>query len=83
MLKLYTENLQKAVKGYLSKAEKDIKISVCWFTDKEIFNLLLEKCKSGVTVALVINYDSTNINRLKGLDFDAFIQVGGQFYRFH
>jgi hypothetical protein len=82
MLKLYTENLQKVVKSYLSKAEKDIKISVCWFTDKDIFNLLVGKCKSGVAVALVINYDSTNINRLKGLDFDRFIQAGGLFYRY-
>lgn len=75
------QNLPEALCRYLSTAERRIQIAVCWFSHRDIFELLLNKLRAGVAVELVLEYDSQNI-RLQGLDFKKFIKLGGLLYAY-
>ncbi len=78
MLTACFQNLSDTLCHYLSAAQRHIQIAVCWFSHRDIFDLLLIRIQAGVTVELAIEYDSQNI-RDGGLDFQRFIQAGGQF----
>lgn len=67
---------------YLKQAKQTIHIAMCWFSNDRIFQIILEKLKQGIAVELVIEFDDNNI-REGGLDFDHFIQAGGQLYAAH
>ena len=47
----------------LRNAEKSILVAVAWFTDYEIFNLILNKARSGLIVELITMNDEINKNR--------------------
>ena len=64
------------ISRHLSQAESSICIAVCWFSHQNIFDVLLNRLRAGVTVELVIEYDTQNI-RPDGLDFQRFIESGG------
>lgn len=46
---------------------------------KELFGLLCDKLKEGKSVELIVLNDSIN-NRIGGLDFQTFVDLGGKFY---
>ncbi len=60
-------------------AKTDIKVAVCWFTCKELFDVLCDKLKDKIRVTLIVLNDSIN-NRVDGLNFQLFIDLGGVFY---
>ena len=76
---VYFRNLPEVLIRYLSDACNNIRIAVCWFSHKGIFEVLLERLRAGVRVELILEYDSQNI-RANGLDFQRFIQFSGHFY---
>ncbi len=61
---------------HLEGAKTSIKLAVSWLTDKEIYNLLLEKLSQGVEVSLVTRNDYLN-NHPDALDWNGFIAAGG------
>lgn len=56
------ENIAERILQEISKAEKAIFIAVAWFTNKNIFDLLIEKRDEGCQVFLIISNDKINRN---------------------
>lgn len=66
--------IQKTLEEHISLSKTTIKISVAWFTNKELLGLLTDKVKSGVSVEIIIS-DDINNKRLSPKDF---LSNGGQ-----
>lgn len=79
MIKSYFNQIRSTIIKEISKAENEILIAVYWFTNQELFNILLEKLKEGIQIELIIHNDFIN-NRESGLPFQEFIENGGKFY---
>jgi hypothetical protein len=77
-IKSYFENIRKIIISEIDKAEKEIIIAMAWFTNFDIFNILLSKLPK-VSIRLIVLNDDIN-NRNNGLDFQEFIDKGGEFY---
>jgi hypothetical protein len=81
MTSAYFQHLPAQVCAYLLKAQNRIRIAVCWFTHSNIFDVLLSQLRRGIDIELLIEYDHRNI-RQDGLDFQRFIQSGGQLFAY-
>ncbi len=64
---IHFEEIQSQIKEALIKAKYIIWIAVAWFTDKELYSILVQKSKSGVHIQLLIIDDE--INRNSGINF--------------
>lgn len=73
------QNLPAELARYLERTERRLQVAVCWFSHRDLFDVLLKKLRTGVRVELLIEYDSQNI-RDGGLDFQRFIHAGGQLF---
>ncbi|MDE3954158.1 phospholipase D-like domain-containing protein [Glaesserella parasuis] len=60
-------NFAERISTELSQAESSIYIAVAWLTNRDLFNILVDKAKSGVTVQLLLSNDEINQN--SSLDF--------------
>lgn len=76
---VYFEDIHKHIIKHLQSANSSIKLAVSWLTDKEIFNVLLEKLKQGISVSLVTRNDYLN-NHPEALPWNTFIHKGGKLY---
>ncbi len=74
---VYFENIHAHIIAHLHGAKTSIKLAVSWLTDKEIFNLLIEKLSQGVQVNLVTRNDYLN-NHPEALPWNTFIHKGGR-----
>ena len=79
MIKSYFSNIRTEIINNLKVAKKEINIAIYWFTNRELFYVLLNKLDEGVNVHLIIHNDFIN-NRESGLPFQDFIDRGGKFY---
>ncbi|MEO6036857.1 MAG: phospholipase D-like domain-containing protein [Saprospiraceae bacterium] len=79
MIAAHFEHLPACLCRNLEQAQHRVCIAVCWFSHRDIFQVLLGRLRAGVQVELLIEYDTQNI-RDQGLDFHKFIAVGGQLY---
>ena len=61
------ERIQKEILSTLDKAQLSIVLAVAWFTNKELYNKLVEKKEQGLDVRIIINKDG--INKKVDLDF--------------
>lgn len=77
-IKEHFENIRQVVLDNLKESKKEILIAMAWFTNHDIFELLVEKAKV-IPIQLIVINDDIN-NRLDGLDFQKFINNGGKFY---
>ena len=77
----YFQDLPTVLCRQLSQARQNIRIAVCWFSHREIFEVLLKKLRAGISVELLLEYDSQNISQ-QGLDFQKFIKLGGTLYAY-
>lgn len=66
-------HIQKNIEELISLSKASIKISVAWFTNKELMGLLTDKVKEGIKVEVIIS-DDINNKRLSPKDF---IKNGG------
>jgi len=73
------QHLADQVAVFVKDAQTSLQIAVCWFSNRDIFDTLLQKVREGVSVDLIIEYDTQNICK-EGLDFQAFIRLGGRLY---
>jgi len=56
----YFEKIHEVIKGEINKANKSLYIAIAWFTDDELFELLVEKANKGIIVELIILDDEIN-----------------------
>lgn len=61
-------NIAERIQQEISKAQKSVFIAVAWFTNKNLFNELVNKARNGCTVSLIISNDNINLN--SSIDFD-------------
>ena len=54
------EKIQKVIKSEIAKASKSLYIAIAWFTDDELFDLLVQKANEGLIVELIILDDDIN-----------------------
>ena len=78
---VHFHHLPELICRHLARAERHIRLAVCWFSHREVFDVLLEKLRAGVSVELILEYDTQNI-RPGGLDFTRFIRLGGRLYAY-
>lgn len=79
MIKTYFHNIRNQILTELEKAENEIVVAIYWFTNLELFEKLCEKKEKGLSVSLIVHNDFIN-NRENGLDFQKFINLGGELY---
>ena len=79
MIQSYFKNIRAELLEKLRNADNTIVIAVYWFTNWELFNVLVNKLQEGISVKLIIHNDFIN-NRESGLPFQEFIDNGGEFY---
>jgi phosphatidylserine/phosphatidylglycerophosphate/cardiolipin synthase-like enzyme len=68
--------IKKKIQEQIEKSKNSIKISVAWFTSKDLLGQLIDKVENGCQVEIII---SDNIEN-KRLSFDKFIKVGGKVF---
>lgn len=61
------EDIAERILLELEQAEQSIYIAVAWFTNRTLFNTLIEKSKEGVTVQLMLSND--HINQQSYIDY--------------
>ena len=62
----YFAGIENKIMEALDKANATIDVCVAWFTNKNLFNKLLEKSNDGITVRVII-YDD-GVNKHHGVD---------------
>ncbi len=79
MVKAHFDNIRHSILDELDKASEKIVVAVYWFTNQTLFQKLMTKVSDGLRVELIIHNDYIN-NRETGLNFQNFIDSGGEFY---
>lgn len=67
------ENIEQRIIKEIKDAHYAIFVSVAWFTNKKLFNALLEKAKNNCYVSIIIQLDE--INSQSGIDYSQ-IEIG-------
>jgi curved DNA-binding protein CbpA len=62
------ENIAVRIESEINKAEKSVIIAVAWFTNLNLFNVLLKKAGTGCQVSVMITDDEINNN--SAIDFN-------------
>ena len=62
------ESIAERLKEELNLAKESIFVAVAWFTNKVIFDVLVEKANQGCSVSLIVSNDQ--INQSSAIDFD-------------
>jgi phosphatidylserine/phosphatidylglycerophosphate/cardiolipin synthase-like enzyme len=78
MIVPYFGDIRNIILQNLRDARFDIYVAVAWFTDKQIFDLLIEKCLQGLNIEVAIIKDDINIGN--GFDYDFFVENGGKLF---
>lgn len=73
------ENIAERIQQEISKANKSIYIAVAWFTNKNLFNELVNKAKDGCDISLIISNDEINQN--SSIDFEKLISSNSKVYK--
>lgn len=73
------ENIAERIQQEISKAQKSVFIAVAWFTNKNLFNELVNKARNGCTVYLIISNDNINLN--SSIDFEQLLTAKSKVYK--
>ena len=73
------DNIADLIQQEICKAQKSIFIAVAWFTNKILFNELVNKAKKGCTVSLIISNDDINLN--SQIDFEQLLIYKSKVYK--
>jgi hypothetical protein len=71
----YFENIQTEIIEVLQSAQYQIRIAVAWFTDSQLFDILLTKAKKGVKIELLLA--NNFINHESSINYEQLNQWGG------
>jgi phosphatidylserine/phosphatidylglycerophosphate/cardiolipin synthase-like enzyme len=75
-MKIYFSDIKPIIISQLESATKEILVAVSWLTDRELFNVLLNKLQSGISVSIITRNDYLN-NHEQALPWKQFIDLGG------
>jgi hypothetical protein len=75
----YFTNIRETILQEISLSEKSILVAVAWFTDRKLFQGLIDALKRGVKVEVCIVNDDINIGDW-ALPWDEFKSEGGKLY---
>ena len=70
--KLFYKEIESKIIINLQNATKNIKVSVCWFTNPKLANLLLDLHNKNVTIEIILSDDKLNFTN-KLINFQQFI----------
>ncbi|WP_372650035.1 phospholipase D-like domain-containing protein [Draconibacterium sp.] len=73
------ENIAGQIQQEIEKAQQSVFIAVAWFTNKALFNTLLNRAKDGCRVSLIISNDEINQN--SPVDFELLNMNGSVVYK--
>ncbi|MEJ7667098.1 MAG: phospholipase D-like domain-containing protein [Hymenobacter sp.] len=74
------KNIQNELIERINKATSSLEIAVTWFTNHDLFDAVLKKLENpDFEASLIVLNDRIN-NKKEGVDFQAFIDRGGNFY---
>lgn len=73
------ENIAERIQQEIGKAQKSVFIAVAWFTNKNLFNELINKARNGCTVSLIISNDNINLN--SSIDFEQLLTAKSKVYK--
>ena len=73
------ENIAERIQQEISKAQKSVFIAVAWFTNKSLFNELVNKARNGCTVSVIISNDNINLNSY--IDFEQLLTPKSKVYK--
>lgn len=73
--KLFYKGIEQKIITNLSKAKKEVKIAVAWFTNPTLFEIILELSNKEITIELVLCDDRMNFTNPK-LNFQRLIDLG-------
>jgi len=74
------KNIQDEIIARVNDAKKSLEIAVTWFTNYDIFEVIIKKLENpAFNISLIVLNDRIN-NKLEGLNFQEFINKGGRFY---
>lgn len=76
-LKAHFSNIHKVIIHHLEQAQTEIVAAIAWFTDRDIFEVLCKKARSGVKVSVALIGDEINQGP-SGLNFQRLSNFGGQ-----
>jgi PLD-like domain len=74
----YFENIKGVILKELSEAQTSINIAVAWFTDNDLYEMLLRRKDEHLIVELILTKDEINFN--SGIDFDKLSSKGGSIF---
>lgn len=73
------QSIKPAILAELKQAKTNIRVAVAWFTDQDLFAVLISQLQRHVSISLLIRNDYVN-NRNESLPWQKFIDAGGQLY---
>jgi hypothetical protein len=73
------EDIADRIQQEISKAQKSVFVAVAWFTNKNIFNVLVNKARNGCAISLIISNDNINLN--SSIDYDQLIIEKSKVYK--
>jgi hypothetical protein len=76
---VYFNNIKGEILKQIQKSKKSIYVAVAWFTDKKLFNELVEQAKANKKVEVLINKDDINFGEY-GIDFKELTDAGGKLF---
>lgn len=62
MVEVHFDNIQLNIIGYLQRATSTIRIAVSWFTDFEIYDILVNLARKGIRIEIILLDDKINEN---------------------
>ncbi len=75
-LKAHFSNIHKVIIHHLEQAQSEIVAAIAWFTDRDIFEVLCKKARSGIKVSVALIGDEIN-QGTEGLNFHRLSNFGG------
>ncbi|MDF1548152.1 MAG: phospholipase D-like domain-containing protein [Bacteroidales bacterium] len=82
MINSHFTQIKKEIIFQLKQSRKSLIIAIAWFTNKEIYNALIEQLTKGIKIDLIIADDIINF-RENALNFNELIKKGCELYIYH
>jgi len=73
------ENIADRIHREIRQAQHSIYIAVAWFTNKSLFDELLERAKEGCVVSLIVSNDSINLS--SRINYEQLREYGSYIYK--
>lgn len=76
---VYFEDISASIIEKLQDASRSIRVAVAWFTDRQLFEILVQKASEGIPVIVIIRNDIINLGQA-GLAWQKFLDSNGTLY---